>query len=414
MVQKWPSHPPPISGESLSSWMCRLGQLFQLSLNDLQKYGLGVEPLSAGCLDVDPPFEIIQMLSSRTGLPLNKIQQLTIRGLVPRIIDTINGEAGDYRRYAGQYSILISRGRRKLFDVSNWRPWLSPHRLNSEYGCIECYSTDRIPHRRLHWRLSAITSCPEHYVALKRVFTKTGRLYGHIKPRNTEYRFSSLINMDRISLQALKGEEVCLPNKTISPSTWFKLLAAILHELTVPPVIAGKEGAFLANANDIFLGAYDRAVYRVPYEYLNWKLQLTMMKKAGHSILILSDPKCFVRCDPHNITTFYFQLKAASLQTDWFRIPKSKQVFPLPEYDRYLGLNEVEKKERVRLWERAQTAVSTIDGCIKKANCVREELISLKPKSIVHIYVVDTILHELGVEVEPIIEYKRNMRDICD
>jgi hypothetical protein len=88
---RWPLHPPPGELESLSSWLDRIAVLYKLTTEQLigpRNLQLA-QPYPAYQLDVDPPPAVLAALTDRTGVPVHRLQAMTLAGWVPCLTDEL-------------------------------------------------------------------------------------------------------------------------------------------------------------------------------------------------------------------------------------------------------------------------------------------------------------------------------------
>lgn len=142
----WPSRPPLLPGESLSSWFARVAESNALSAGQLYRAALPGAHLYSIDLDRAPCRDLLSALSDHTGHPVQRLQQAT------------------FSRWAGT---VFDRddGRRKL-------PWLPPGggpkgRSCGHQYCPQCLAEGPAPYFRLRWRLSFVTVCERHGALLQ-------------------------------------------------------------------------------------------------------------------------------------------------------------------------------------------------------------------------------------------------------
>lgn len=82
---RWPVHPRPMEGESLSSWLRRLAMIYGLTAMELVEHDLGFRrrQRQRHWLDIDPPEKLLKAVAARTGVPLERVQETTIAGVRP-------------------------------------------------------------------------------------------------------------------------------------------------------------------------------------------------------------------------------------------------------------------------------------------------------------------------------------------
>src|SRR5579859_1526591 len=145
----WPVHPHPFPDELLSSWMIRLAQAngFKLHTFCVAYFGRQREIWTR---DIDhlAPAWLLDELSIRTGVPIERVQESTLRSYSSYVFEHLN-ERGATR-------------------------WILPlgvyHRTHQAYGqqfCPKCLLLDESPYLRRSWRLSLSAVCLQHNVWLR-------------------------------------------------------------------------------------------------------------------------------------------------------------------------------------------------------------------------------------------------------
>ncbi|HMB02307.1 MAG TPA: TniQ family protein [Isosphaeraceae bacterium] len=76
--RRWPLHPRPVSGESLSSWLGRTAARYGMTVAELLNHDLGYPGRPAAELDIDPPVALLEALATRTGFPVEEIRALSL------------------------------------------------------------------------------------------------------------------------------------------------------------------------------------------------------------------------------------------------------------------------------------------------------------------------------------------------
>lgn len=137
---RWPIHPQPIAGESLSSWLLRCSFGNRYSLHNLLTSHVGELEWRRKDLDLLTT-DYLKQLASMSGVA--------------------DGES--------QLNSMILTQRRGLFGLSSLRDrrgWMRP--LWALNYCPECMRQDTIPYHRLIWRLSLIPICVKHELILQK------------------------------------------------------------------------------------------------------------------------------------------------------------------------------------------------------------------------------------------------------
>jgi hypothetical protein len=289
-VRRWPLHPRPLAGEVLSSWLTRIAAAYGLSTDDLLVHNLGYRSMSFEQLDLGPQDSLLERLSEKTGVNVERIRSMTIKGCLPPSIGggVRNLGAESFARYVSRYSVLLSPGCRDTRQLNRWRPWITERRFASPFGCPRCLMTDTIPYRRLFWRLAFTASCPTHGILLESVVPVT-----NWKPEmnRCEMRKASraLCELDCITLQALDSGIAKLPHVSLPTDTWLQLLRTILDELNTTAATAQHEHRVLrAVWRAANLPVRVTASVSQPFEGLSFVRQAQFLHAAGEAIALLS------------------------------------------------------------------------------------------------------------------------------
>lgn len=241
---RWPLHPCPQPHESLSSWISRLAQEYNLSAGELLRNTLSIKPIRNHLIDRDPPNDLIIKLAACTGVHETSIRAMTLQGYVPWIIDTLNiYDSECLKLYASQYRILLpsnikwmSSGIRKRYKkrITYCLPWIvEPY--GKEYPlCVECLRTDLIPYERIFWRLGIMASCPIHRCLLDASDYLVEKLIPACVP--TEPADEYLLFIDRLTFQAITVGEVILANgHSMNVAVYVRFLRSLIEEIFCRP-----------------------------------------------------------------------------------------------------------------------------------------------------------------------------------
>lgn len=251
--QRWPLHPQPQAHESLSSWVFRLAQAYEMSWEAFFCEALGRDPVEAPVLDRQAPASLVQTLSVRTGAPPERIWSMTLASYVPWIIDTLDDQdSACLSTYATQYRTLIRRQKpwmsQGLYNPKSGRyclPWLGESDSDELAVCPACLRTDRIPYLRLFWRLVLMESCPRHGCLLAEV----AGLDPLTHPRTQVWINSAdrdLLTVDRLSLQAVTRGVVRMKGGECMPATvYVRFLRSLIEELFCRRSAAGSDAPTL-------------------------------------------------------------------------------------------------------------------------------------------------------------------------
>jgi TniQ len=130
-ARRWPLHPPPAPGESLTSWLGRLARLYCAVPRDLLRDALGegqalLDDPRAADLDFDPPPEILRALAARVSADFGAVRMTTIVGWTPWLAGTLDPAAGQdaFDDYARRQPVILAPGEAGRSDVPRWLPWM--------------------------------------------------------------------------------------------------------------------------------------------------------------------------------------------------------------------------------------------------------------------------------------------------
>jgi len=79
----WPLHPRPWEGESLSGYVRRLAETYDISFDLFCRDAIEIRPHH---LD-DPPLETLELLSAGTGIPIERFEDMTPERLWARLAE---------------------------------------------------------------------------------------------------------------------------------------------------------------------------------------------------------------------------------------------------------------------------------------------------------------------------------------
>lgn len=293
MSKRWPLHPPPFPNESLLSWIMRIASLYDMEPKNLLMYefGINLEVHNLYSIDLNPPINLLNGLSERTGIELNTIKALTTEGYIPLLIDTLeSSETTVFNDYTNQFYIFPGK-RKYITDLNNsWIPWFSTNRFATAQGCEACLSENHEQYLRLHWRFPWMMSCPIHKLLLEEVI-----LCGVVQQkvffssnRSNEYGRSAglddLYAMDNITLQAVTQGIVELPSgRRLHGGVWLRILRTLIEELnTIGKIIGSRNRALITPFwKELNLFVREGFSRYVVFEQLSYKKQLTLMRVAS-------------------------------------------------------------------------------------------------------------------------------------
>jgi TniQ len=142
-VKLWPVHLKPKPDELLTSWLVRLAMAHAQKLHTFCSIAWPEKPIWNRDIDKAADVEIIQVLSTKTGTPRERVRTTTL---------------------AAYEGVLYEKHNR--FGPT---PWVMPvgvfHRTRKQYGlqyCPHCLSEDGEPYYRRRWRLAFVVLCNEH------------------------------------------------------------------------------------------------------------------------------------------------------------------------------------------------------------------------------------------------------------
>lgn len=291
MRRRWPLHPPPHDGETLSSWVTRLATLYGMEAAELIRHDLappGTDPLiqRSGALDLDPPAAVLLALAERTGVPLAEVHRLTIAGQVPWLLDALDPEpepGAAFDTYVHQDSLLLTAKERPHRVVPGWHAWL-PATYPLRRACPDCVAT--APVFTLVSQLPLTLTCPEHATTLIPTIGVAGTFIGW-EQANTHIASEAAVSMDARTHQGLSTGTVTLPRREVHVGVWFRLLRTLIDELTAPV------SALRTRSHRSVRRIWQTAGHPVragmvapwhPYEALPWPRQQMLLEAAATTL----------------------------------------------------------------------------------------------------------------------------------
>ncbi len=236
-ISRWPVHPEPITGETLSSWLRRIGLIYGCSVPDLLKFDLGFPEIKTRGLDVEAPAALLVAIETRTGLPVKAIERTTFAGSASFLFKRLFTDP--VRTDVEFCSVLFEPPRPAPGSLSKLRQWFRKEYLSRIHGCRQClvdYPNGAI---LLSWGLKVVLSCPIHGLMLE-----SARINGEgldwIKEK-AEAAPQLVCKLDKRSMEAIARGCVQLPGGLVSASQWFRMLQTIFHELNAPLFSIEKE-----------------------------------------------------------------------------------------------------------------------------------------------------------------------------
>ncbi|WGL59428.1 TniQ family protein [Pigmentibacter sp. JX0631] len=240
MKKRFPVWPHPYKLESLSSWIMRIADYYRINVDTLFEIGFLLQkPSSWWDIDVSPSAELLNKISINTGLSLKYLNEMTVAGISPWVIDSIKPVYDfEFTRLTTSFCILNSNSpyfntnsncKKSLLPWMPNVPWKST-RINRFCPiCIENKDLD-LPNL-LVWRTVLVSSCLRHECLL--VETKNNswdQLSWKENIISTKYLNTWL---DEITLNAIETGFAKLGNEKINVSIWVRFLRSLFHELTI-------------------------------------------------------------------------------------------------------------------------------------------------------------------------------------
>lgn len=232
---RWPLHPRPLNEESILSWLTRIANCYELTVENLLIHDLGFHG-NPNDLYVNIPNGLLSLLSSRTGFSEQNIRALTLSSWTPLLYDRLDVGEDCFESYVRQYSLLLPIKIRGKFQPRHpWRPWLSNEEITISKACPVCVSNEPIGVTLLAWCLPIMLSCPVHQCLLRQCYTYQGCYLCWKEEHDPLFSFSTQINsMDQRTWSALTTGQVRLPRRTIHGGVWLRLLRTLIDELHIP------------------------------------------------------------------------------------------------------------------------------------------------------------------------------------
>lgn len=284
---RWPLHPHPLNEECLLSWLGRIANCYELTLDDLLKHDLGFHG-NADDLNSNVPAWLLALLSNRTGISEQNIYALTLSSWAPLLLNPLNTKEADFESYVHRYSLLLPLNSRKKFQPKQfWKPWLNTQPVIIAKACPVCIDSKPVGATSLAWCLPLMLSCPIHQCLLRSCHVYQGSHVYWTKENDLLISLSSAINrMDQRTWSALTTGQVVLPYRTVHGGVWLRLLRTLLDELHIPA--SSSNPLYAKNIVDIWasLGLNPRGGQARwhPYEVLPFKIQQQTLIAAAKVI----------------------------------------------------------------------------------------------------------------------------------
>ena len=295
---RWPLHPQPQPDESLSSWVFRLAQAYDMTWEELLHDALGTEGLTDDLLDRQPPVPLVEALSRRTGMPPQRLWAMTLAGYVPWLIDTLDvSDEACLSTYATQYQTLLrrqtpwmSKGRSHRKTGRYDLPWLSATQSSDQALCLACLRSDRVPYLRLFWRLALMGSCSIHGCMLTHVAWPAWSTFHHLETP-IESADPDLLSVDGLSLQAVTRGIVNLQGGfTMNAAVYLRFLRSLIEELFCRRSAAGACADTLAAIwKEVGCPPYAGLMVSKPFEQLTFEQRCDTLRVVGRLLSDLPD-----------------------------------------------------------------------------------------------------------------------------
>lgn len=294
--KRLPLHPPPGPLESLSSWLERIADLYDLPTRKLLTSCLA--PPNSQVpehLDWDPPAELLAAIANRTGTGLEQLTTMTLAGWVPWLMDSLGVRPWQaqetFEVYVRQNSVLLppgEAGRHGVGEVRSWYgPWL-PGRASAPRRCPVCAVTPG--QRSWVWDLPLTVGCADHGCWLEDAATVLHKTIVNNDPQPIPVE-EPLATLDRYTYEATTVGRVSLPGRQVHAGVWFRLFRSVLDEVSL--ALTTRRAAARSTLERIWeaTGRPLRgglAVWR-PYEQMNWDMQKVMLHAAATAIQLAAD-----------------------------------------------------------------------------------------------------------------------------
>jgi TniQ len=400
MFNRWPYHPLPQEQESLTSWLRRIAQGYNLSLDSLQKCILNGDVFDNFELDKNPPLQFLLQLSDKTGIEISRIVFMTLKSYVPFIVDSFIPQEDLFEHYACQFHTLSPAAKRKKINFPNsWMPWVIKDHYTSLRACALCLQNDKVPYIRLFWQLSWLSSCPHHGIMLEEVIFLGLPQYQFFCPKHKQAP-EEIKFIDKITQDCLIHGFSNLPNGIrINASIWIRKLRSLLDEVSQPLIVSGVFGGeIIKNAYYSITKKHEGANCRwKPFEEFTLELKTKIFCAASIIVQEMLQGKSYSK----------WRIKRNTLDTEFLYAQKNniedyQSYYPpdlkkLNEHNSRLALltllsdNKMTTEEENEFWKK-----SSHDKIL--AFLIRQMLIKRK-RSAKSIQLIDNDLQELGIPI---------------
>jgi TniQ len=212
---------------------------------------------------------------------------MTVQSYVPLLLDRLDTPHGLLQTYAGQHWFFVAPESRAQQQGHALIPWQeSPQR--GLRTCPLCLRHDPRPYRRLYWRLSWMSSCPDHGVLLEESLGSLGGREGEEAPTSVRAP-PDLLFLDHLTLQAITRGAVVLPNgHRLHGGSWLRMVRALIDELCLTMQEAQQASATLRVFWATHGLGYREGVRRLrPFEMHPPDRQCLLLTVAGTAIRML-------------------------------------------------------------------------------------------------------------------------------
>ncbi len=223
-----PVRPEPLEGETLSSWVTRLGHVYGMTFAQFAEQVLR-KSVPRSQLDFEPPEKLVAKIAQLTGYSYEDIGTLHTFGSIGRV-DTPEGAP-----YLMEETVVSTLNVSKFADFPpDWRPWVATRGRRDRHCCPICVVSDAVPYPRLHWQWSFISSCPEHLCLLQPIGMlrwRELRENPHLAQQTFRAAPKMLIELDRKTIQGTQTGIVRFNKGRIPINIWLRLLRIVLQEV---------------------------------------------------------------------------------------------------------------------------------------------------------------------------------------
>ena len=231
LQQRWPLHPVSHQGEALSSWLFRVAHCYHMDLSDLLTYDLDHHQLLD--LDINPHVDLLDKITSRSGIDLNQLRDMSFAGWTPWLFDNLDPDSSAFDSYFQKISILLPIRKRQNHNVPVWCAWLPEKKIYR--ACPKCLAEHEEHALLLMWQLPLLLTCPMHGCWLESYLGSLGRFIQWKTEESIPRMANDFITlMDNRTWQALTTGQVELPRRRVHAGVWFRLLRTLIEELNTP------------------------------------------------------------------------------------------------------------------------------------------------------------------------------------